>query len=105
LPASFKSFGPVLPDVKIVETWGYYDGPLFGVCEIEGIKFFFQDCIFDIWRHYSEEDGDRLWSIFAVFDVDVAEIRKISEKNTNRSEWMSKLEDGSEVIGIFWEYS
>lgn len=103
LPQQFKEFGPVLPNVKIVEIWDYYDGPLCGICEIEGMKFFFSDIIYDIWRAYSEEDMDRLWCIYAVYDINIDKAIDII-KEAERSSWQEELHDLSEVVGIFWEY-
>ena len=93
-----------LPNVKLIEVWNYYDGPLYGICEVDGHKFFFQDKVFDIWRYYSEDDHERLWRIFAVYDIDVYKAREMTS-NALRAEWNSELYDTSEVIGIFWEYS
>jgi len=105
LPIKFETFGPILPGVKIIEIWANYDGPLFGVCEIENIHFFFMDCIYDMWRHYAEYDLNRLWRIYAVYDIDIDKAREIvKEKGRRRSDWEGELKDISEVIGIFWEY-
>lgn len=104
LPDSFRSIGPVLPDVRIVEVWAEYDGPLFGVCETGGGRFFFQDVVYDIWRYYSETDCERLWTIYAAYDINVDEIRAIINKSKIRELWATELATNSNVIGIFWEY-
>lgn len=112
----FKTDTPVLPDVKIIDCWGHYDGPLFGICEIHGKEFFFMDVIYDIWRFYdkmtsyTKQDGSekylqkyqRLWSIFAVYDIPPDKIDKI--KWGDRSIWQEEIDSENHVIGIFWNY-
>ena len=100
----FKTDTPVLPDVKILNTWAYYDGPLFGVCEVHGKKFFFIDVIYDIWRYYEDESHDRLWAIYAVYDIPIEKAQKIVDSGKDRTDWQSEVGEESECIGIFWEY-
>ena len=104
LDLSFKSDTPVLPAVKIVDAWGYYDGPLFGVCEVRGQEFFFMDVIYDVWRHYDDKSYQRLWSIFSVYDISIAQAEKIADQGKDRQGWESEIEEESDCIGIFWTY-
>lgn len=87
-----------------MDEWAYYDGPLFGICEINGQQLFFMDILFDTWRHYDDGSHQRLWGIFGVFDIPIDEARKILDKFSPRSEWQPEIEEQSECIGIFWEY-
>lgn len=103
LPVEFDTDTPVLPDVKITEIWGYYDGPLVGICEIHGKEFFFLDVIYNIWRWFDNDTHKRLWSIFAVFDIDVETLRKI-DLNRSRQIWQDEIDETSNIIGIFWKY-
>ena len=101
---AFRSDTPVLPAVKIVDEWAYYDGPLFGICEINGQQLFFMDAIYDTWRHYTDGEHQRLWAIYGVFDISIDEAKKILDKLVYRDQWQSAIENESECIGIFWEY-
>jgi len=105
LDSVFKTDSPILPDVKIIDTWAYYDGPLFGVCEVSGEKLFFVDVVSDIWRHYKDGNCERLWTIYGVYDISIKEVEKITKKEVYRREWQPQIEDESDCIGIFWEYS
>jgi hypothetical protein len=98
----FKTTTPVLPNVKITDVWGYYDGPLSGICEINGQSFYFMDVIFDVWRFYKDDTHQRLWSIFAVYDISIEEARSVVKGS--RTGWQAEIEDVSDCIGIFWEY-
>ena len=104
LSKEFKTNTPVLPDVKIIEEWARYDGPLFGVCKVNGKKFFFMDVIYDIWRYYDDDTSQRLWCIYAVYDIDMIEIKKIMQMHPFRENWDNKIAEESNCIGIFWEY-
>jgi len=102
LDRAFKSGTPVLPHVYIIDAWGYHDGPLFGVCEIRGERFFFMDVIYDIWRYYKDDTHQRLWSVFAVYDINIVQAEKLTNKD--RLTWQDEIEGISDCLGIFWEY-
>ncbi len=104
LSMDFKTKTPVLPDVKILEEWAYYDGPLFGVCEIRGRKFFYIDAIYDTWRFYEDDTSQRLWCIYAVYDIDIKQAKKIIGDCMIRGNWEGEIISTSNCIGIFWEY-
>ncbi len=104
LSPEFKNDTPVLPDVKIIDTWAYYDGPLFGLCEINGQKLFFMDVVYDIWRNYEDDTSQRLWCIYGVYDINVEDVNDIITSGDERFNWQQKVEEESECIGIFWEY-
>jgi len=104
LGLEFKSDTPELPDVKIIDAWGYYDGPLIGVCEVHNKEFFFMDVIYDIWRCYDNDTHQRLWSIFGVYDMPIKQARKIMDGHNPREIWQPKIEEESDCIGIFWKY-
>lgn len=105
LNPKFKNDTPVLPDVTLIEEWGYYDGPLFGLCEINGQKLFFMDIVYDIWRYYEDNTSQRLWCIYGVYDINVYTANDIITSGDDRVDWQRKIiEDESECIGIFWEY-
>ena len=100
----FKTDTPVLPGVKIIDKWAYYDGPLFGVCEVHGKQFFFIDVIYDIWRYYTDDTHERLWAIYGVYDIPISKAEKIIDSGKDRVNWQNELTGESECIGIFWEY-
>jgi len=104
LSKDFKLNTPVLPNVKILEPWGYYDGPLFGICEILGKQFFFIDLVYDIWRYYDDNTHDRLWSIFGAYDIDINYANELIAKEPLRATWENTIREESNCIGIFWEY-
>jgi len=93
-----------MPDVKLIETWAYYDGPLFGICEVHGQQLFFMDIIYDIWRYYEDDTHQRLWAVYGVFDIGLEHTEQIMDTYDNRYAWQSAIEALSECIGIFWEY-
>lgn len=102
----FNTTTPVLPDVEIVEVMAVWDGPLFGICKVHGKNLFFMDLIESVWRFYSENDYDRLWRIYGVYDLPVPECRKIigEYEHKPRSEWQNEITECSECIGVFWDY-
>lgn len=99
LPEKFKNFGPYLPDVKIIETFGYHDGPLDGICIIENIEFYFSILLYDMSRYYDKKFHDRLWAIYQVHDLDVSMI-----KDDHNIVYDKDYMEYSETIGIFWDY-
>jgi hypothetical protein len=100
----FKTNTPVLPDVKLLEVWAEYDGPLFGICEINNQKLFFMDIISDIWRYYEDDSHQRLWAIFGVYDISREGADKIITSSQYREKWANEIEEESNCIGVFWEY-
>lgn len=103
LSTEFKTDTPVLPDVKIIDIWAEYDGPLFGICKVHGQEFFFIDAIYDIWRYYDDDTCQRLWCIYSVYDISLKKAEKIIEDRP-RIAWQADIKEESECIGIFWEY-
>ncbi len=104
LSPEFKTKTPVLPNVKIIDTWAYYDGPLFGLCEINGRELFFMTVVYDIWRYYTDDTDQRLWRIYGVYDIDVEDVNKIINSAEEGEGWHHEINDRSDCIGIFWEY-
>lgn len=104
LNSKFRTDTPVMPNVKLIETWAYHDGPLFGICEIHGQQLFFIDVIYDIWRYYEDDTHQRLWAIYGVYDITIADAKKIIDTYNDRSAWQGAIEGLSECVGIFWEY-
>ncbi len=102
----FRTESPVFSDVTIEERWNVYDGVLSGLCRINGSLFYFCDCVFDMWRTYSEKehDTDRLWRIFAVYDMEPNEVRRLHNKHPGLRESEAAIKEESDVIGIFWDY-
>lgn len=105
LDKSFQSDTPVIPDVLIIESWAYHDGPLYGVCKVGELCFFFMNVVYDTWRHYEDGSCERLWSIYGIYDIPIADARKIIGKRPRpRFEWEAEITNESDCIGIFWEY-
>jgi len=100
LQPEFRTDTPLL-EANILEEWGYWDGPLYGVCEVNGEKLFFVDIIESIWRHFSSNDSQRLWRIYAVYNLDLEYVKSLMA-NQYRQTWQQKIEDEASPIGIFW---
>lgn len=102
LPESFKDIDTPVLNANIVEKWSIYDGPLSGICEVEGEQFYFHHIVESIWRYYSEDDLERLWRIYAVYDAPLKLVKKLRKKNEKYVDFIDALDDESDVIGIFW---
>lgn len=105
-------------EVNITECWGYWDGVLYGICEIRGMEFFFHDIIFDTWRHYDvmcpyslpdrkyDQVVSRGMGIYGVSDVEPHIMREMHEKGSKRAEMEEYLrEEEFEYIGFFHNYT
>lgn len=104
---SYKGETPFL-NVKITHEYDKWDGVLAGTCSVHGQEFFFVDIVESVWRNYADDDddydADRLWRVYAVYDIDLSEMNKIFERKdgNRRITWRQHLASNSNVIGIFW---
>lgn len=102
LPTALKDLNTPHLDATITETWNVWDGPLSGLCKVEGQIFYFTHAVESVWRWYSKDDYERRWRIYTVYDIDLKYLKKLEKKTKTFKEFFSELEDESEVIGIFW---
>ena len=92
---------PYLP-AKIIETWGKWDRPLEGVCEIRGKTFFFNTLVESIYRHYTNNTGNRLQRIYAIYPIPIERAKELQKQNEKAKDWYEAVGEEADPIGIFW---
>lgn len=113
---------PVLPDVKVIKRWDYWDGCITGICEILEQKFIFTTLLYgDGVRYYDREysvewkddqkfnathlDSDNSSRVYQVWPLKVEYFNtKYKGKCNNKemNDWFRQ--ECGEPIGIFWDY-